>query len=685
MTAVICHSSRDGAPVRSLVQHLQAAGETVWLAQSLSGEDGWWARILDQIRSCTVFVVALSNHSLQSKRCQAEMGYASALGLPILAVQVGAVTSFRDHPLLSEQYVDYRNPDMTTGMVLVGALHERAAQRHELPDPLPDPPPIPCEYLQRFAVAIDSPEELSPGKQSTVLLELRRALQEEDEESVRDDIRRLLHALRRRSDVTDGIATEIDHLLGARPSATADSVCSDALGEANTIAAISAQDSVPGPEPKVTAVDPARVESSTVDAESSNTAGRGMRPPVPPQCPGIVSATVPHRPTPSAGQTHPATTSATAQARIATAPAETTAAPTIATESPATPDSPAAPPAAVWPPPPSDRPPAADHEDTIPPISGRWRRHSRPIVAAAAALVLAVVVAVVTTTLHGLPKPTPITPSAYGAQTVLPFPQPQPNVVGVAVDGGGDVYVGMQLARGNIESDTAEGSTGIVKLAAGSSTPTLLPFTLDSLPSGLAVDRAGDVYVTDGIGRKVLRFAAGSSTPTVLPFTYLYLPTGVAVDSAGNVYVADTDLNAVVKLAAGSSSQTVLPFKGFASPWAVAVDSTGDVYVTDIGGGNSKGTPIGRVIKLAAGSSTPTVLPFTGLNYPEGVTVDTAGTVYVTDRDNNRVLKLAAGSSTPTLLPFYGLNSPEGVAVDTADNVYVVDYARGRVVKLPAA
>ena len=109
----------------------------------------------------------------------------------------------------------------------------------------------------------------------------------------------------------------------------------------------------------------------------------------------------------------------------------------------------------------------------------------------------------------------------------------------------------MQLARGNIESDTAEGSTGIVKLAAGSSTPTLLPFTLDSLPSGLAVDRAGDVYVTDGIGRKVLRFAAGSSTPTVLPFTYLYLPTGVAVDSAGNVYVADTDLNAVVKLAAG--------------------------------------------------------------------------------------------------------------------------------------
>jgi hypothetical protein len=68
----------------------------------------------------------------------------------------------------------------------------------ELPDPSPDPPPNPYENLQRLGVAIDSPEELSPTEQSTILANLRQALGQEDDENVREDIRRLLRALRRR-------------------------------------------------------------------------------------------------------------------------------------------------------------------------------------------------------------------------------------------------------------------------------------------------------------------------------------------------------------------------------------------------------------------------------------------------------------------------------------------------------
>jgi serine/threonine protein kinase, bacterial len=44
---------------------------------------------------------------------------------------------------------------------------------------------------------------------------------------------------------------------------------------------------------------------------------------------------------------------------------------------------------------------------------------------------------------------------------------------------------------------------------------------------------------------------AGSNTPTVLPFTGLWLPSDVAVDSIGNVYVADLVNNRVLKLPAG--------------------------------------------------------------------------------------------------------------------------------------
>lgn len=47
-----------------------------------------------------------------------------------------------------------------------------------------------------------------------------------------------------------------------------------------------------------------------------------------------------------------------------------------------------------------------------------------------------------------------------------------------------------------------------------------------------------------------------------LPFTGLNHPTGVAVDTAGNVYVTDTSPGRVLKLAPGAATPTELPFTG---------------------------------------------------------------------------------------------------------------------------
>jgi serine/threonine protein kinase, bacterial len=123
----------------------------------------------------------------------------------------------------------------------------------------------------------------------------------------------------------------------------------------------------------------------------------------------------------------------------------------------------------------------------------------------------------------------------------------------------------------------------------------------------------------------------------VLPFTGLKNPDGVAVDPAGNVFVTDTDNNRVLELAAGAASQTMLPFTGVSVPWGIAVDNAGTVYVTQ--------HDANQVMKLVSGSNTPTVLPLTGLNTPLGVTVDGGtgngtGNVYVADRGNDRAVKL---------------------------------------------
>ena len=208
-----------------------------------------------------------------------------------------------------------------------------------------------------------------------------------------------------------------------------------------------------------------------------------------------------------------------------------------------------------------------------------------------------------------------------------------------------------------------------------------LPFTGLRLPHGVAVDAAGNVYVAETRTNQVFKLAAGSTTPTVLPFTGLDLfddgvidasTAGVAVDAAGNVYVSDSGHERVVKLAAGSSTQTVLPFRGLRSPHGVAVDSAGAVYVVNYSDG--------QVMKLAAGASKPTVLPKTGTRGPSGdVAVDTAGNVYISisGKSHSSLLRLAPGSNTWTALPVAPDNAnfstgEQNVAVDTAGNVYVI-------------
>ncbi|MEU7769212.1 serine/threonine-protein kinase PknD [Nocardia sp. NPDC049190] len=315
---------------------------------------------------------------------------------------------------------------------------------------------------------------------------------------------------------------------------------------------------------------------------------------------------------------------------------------------------------------------AVDDSVVSTPVGVAARRGRRirlsPKTAGLLAAAVAVVVAAVAVVLGvqresggGGDSPTPDA-SGYSSQRPLPFTGVS-LPTDVAVDPAGDVYV------------TDMGSDRVMRLAAGASAPTPLPFTGLKNPQGVAVDPAGNVYVSDTSNDRVMKLAAGASVPTPLPFTGLKNPHGVAVDGAGDVYVADWGNDRVVRLAAGASTPTILPFTGLQDPQGLAVDSAGNVYVTELG--------TERVVRLAAGASASTTLPFTVLKDPQGVAVDTTGDVYIVDWGNKWVVRLAAGASTPTPLPFTGLKNPQGLAVDTAGSVYVTDLGPNPVVKLP--
>ena len=189
MTVFVSYSSRDRDAVKSLTQGLQDADEQVWMDQRLAGGEAWWRAILEQIRGCDVFIFALSQNSIESRPCQAELQYAQALGLPILPVQVGPVDSMQLNPLATVQAIDYRHPTPDTGMRLIAALHGERARRQPLPSPLPDEPAVPFEYLIRLYTIIAGPDQLSPRDQAALVAQLQVGLREDGQhEAARKDI-----------------------------------------------------------------------------------------------------------------------------------------------------------------------------------------------------------------------------------------------------------------------------------------------------------------------------------------------------------------------------------------------------------------------------------------------------------------------------------------------------------------
>ncbi len=213
MAIFISYSSQDRTSLDALTTALKRAQQKVWFDQELGGGDAWWNAILEQIRSCDVFIVALSNNWLQSKPSQAELRYAQALNRPILPVKVGPVDSVRVNPVSTLQIIDYQNPTVDAGIQLVTAIHAMREKAAPLPSPLPDEPPVPFGYIMRLGNTL-SEKELTPQTQLQLLVELRSGLDEDgDDPSARSDIAQLLRMLRMRHDVTYRTRTEIDNVL----------------------------------------------------------------------------------------------------------------------------------------------------------------------------------------------------------------------------------------------------------------------------------------------------------------------------------------------------------------------------------------------------------------------------------------------------------------------------------------
>jgi sugar lactone lactonase YvrE len=233
----------------------------------------------------------------------------------------------------------------------------------------------------------------------------------------------------------------------------------------------------------------------------------------------------------------------------------------------------------------------------------------------------------------------------------------------VAVDKEGKVYVANQADGTNFSITVyAAGSTGDVAPIAKISRTKTGDKTGLNFPNGLALDAANKLYVLNefgdtGQGGSIAIYSPGangnvapeakiSDSPTG-KHTQLNSPEGLALDTAGNMYVTNDGGSGSVTIYAAGSKGDVAPKAiisgsntGLATPRGIAIDSKENIYVanasdgvvTDEGADDSSGdhNAPATITVYPPGSNgnvkpIATITgPLTSLEHPEGIAIGPA-------------------------------------------------------------
>ncbi len=292
-------------------------------------------------------------------------------------------------------------------------------------------------------------------------------------------------------------------------------------------------------------------------------------------------------------------------------------------------------------------------------------------------------------------------------------------------------------AQGVITTIAGNGSVGFAGDGGPATAATL------GQPCGVTVDKAGNVYIADGLNQRVRKVdtsgkittVAGNGLPLMSgdggPATSAGLSfvttgaghCGLAVDGSGNLYISDTGDNRVRKVSpsgiittfAGRGSLGAPGFSGdggpatnaeLQAPAGLAVDAAGNVYITDTGNGRIRKVDTSGIITTVAGNGNGFTLNDGGpaLNAqfytPTDVAVDNAGNMFIADFGNNRVRKVnTSGVITSIAHGGFGSCVPNvsvpaasadigytvGLATDSAGNLYMADRHAACIHKLDTA
>lgn len=289
----------------------------------------------------------------------------------------------------------------------------------------------------------------------------------------------------------------------------------------------------------------------------------------------------------------------------------------------------------------------------------------------------------------------------------------------IVVDSSGNFYIA-DTASHVIRKMTANGVvTTIAGLAGASgSVDGIGALARFNAPAGVAVDSAGNVYVADTFNH-IIRIVSPTGSVTTLAGTAnasgaldgvgaaarFFLPSGVAVDTGGTVYVADSGNHAIRRITIGGTVSTYAGALGgsglvngvginarFNNPNSLVVDTAGNVFVADSLNNAIRKIASGAVVTTVAGNPGGSSGSADGngnaasFSRPFGLALDSSGNLFVADTVNNTIRRITPAGDVTTIAgtagnpgyldgvgPAVRFNRPSGVVLDSNNNLYVAD------------